>query len=203
MMFGKSRLEAFSDGVIAIIITIMVLELKVPHSGSLEALLPLSPIFFSYVLSFMNIAIYWHNHHHLFQVTKRIDARVMWANTHLLFWLSLLPFTTGWLGENNVALLPAAVYGVNLLAAGAAYSILQSQIIRANGGKNSHLAKAFGKDWKGKAALLIYSVGVGVTYFSPWLACGLYLVVALMWFIPDTRIEQMVVDVEHTTQPKA
>jgi uncharacterized membrane protein len=195
-MFGKSRLEAFSDGVIAIIITIMVLELKVPHDTSVEALVKLAPIFLSYVLSFVNVAIYWHNHHHLYHTVKRVDGGVLWANTHLLFWLSLLPFTTGWMGENHLAKLPVAVYGINLLACGLAYFVLQGQIIRTNGGKNSQLARALGADWKGKIAPVIYVVGIGTSVFSPWTACALYLLVALIWLVPDPRIAKLVADLE-------
>jgi uncharacterized membrane protein len=194
-MFGKTRLEAFSDGVIAIIITIMVLELKVPHDTSPKALINLWPIFLSYVLSFINVAIYWHNHHHMLHVTKHIDGGVLWANTHLLFWLSLVPFTTGFLGENHLETLPVAIYGVNLLMAGVSYFILQGQIIRANGGKQSTLAKALGDDWKGKLAPLIYCVAIASSFFNVWVACGLYLLVALIWLIPDRRIERIVAQI--------
>jgi uncharacterized membrane protein len=195
-MFGKTRTEAFSDGVIAIIITIMVLELKVPHDTTAQALVGLLPIFLSYVLSFANVAIYWHNHHHMFHLAKHVDGGVLWANTHLLFWLSLLPFTTGWLGENHITTLPVAVYGLNLLLAGIAYYILQGQIIRTNGGKASALAKALGSDWKGHGAPLIYCVAIGLSFINVWIACSLYLLVALIWLVPDRRIEKLVAEIK-------
>jgi uncharacterized membrane protein len=185
----KGRLEAFSDGVFAIIITIMVLELKVPHEATLEALFKLLPVFLSYVLSFMFVGIYWNNHHHLLQVTKTVNASVMWANLHLLFWLSLVPFTTGWMGENNFATLPTAVYGGTLFMAGFAYSILQSMILRLHGA-DSALAQVIGADFKGKASVLIYLFAIVVAFWLPWLAGILYLVVAIIWFIPDRRLEK-------------
>jgi uncharacterized membrane protein len=187
---GKTRLEAFSDGVIAIIITIMVLELKVPHETSLHALTERWPIFLSYVLSFANVAIYWHNHHHLLHISKKVNGSVLWANTHLLFWLSLLPFTTGWFGENHIESLPVAVYGLNLLMAGVAYYILSLRLIVANGGPNSELAKAVGDDRKGKIALILYITGIALCYFSPWFGLAVYVAVAFMWMVPDTRIER-------------
>jgi uncharacterized membrane protein len=189
---GKTRLEAFSDGVIAIIITIMVLELKVPHDTSLHALLGLWPIFLSYVLSFANVAIYWHNHHHMLHVTKKISGGVLWANTHLLFWLSLMPFTTGWMGENHIESLTVAVYGFVLLMSGIAYYILQVQIIKVNGGAHSDLAKAIGSDIKGKIAPLVYSAGIGLSFVSPWIGIAIYVAYALVWLVPDRRIERMI-----------
>ena len=184
---SKGRLEAFSDGVIAIILTIMVLELKVPHGNDLAALSPLLPVFLSYVLSFVNIGIYWNNHHHLFQVIKQVDGRVLWANLHLLFWLSLIPFGTGWMGENDFATWPVALYGMVLLFAGGAYFIL-SQALIALHGSDSALATAVGRDFKGRVSLVIYLVAVLLSFFSAWLACGLYVLVAIMWLVPDRRI---------------
>jgi uncharacterized membrane protein len=188
---GKTRLEAFSDGVIAIIITIMVLELKVPHDTSLAALTGLWPIFLSYVLSFANVAIYWHNHHHMLHLAKRVSGGVLWANTHLLFWLSLMPFTTGWMGENHIESLPVAVYGIVLLMSGVAYYILQLQIIRVNGGANSDLARAIGRDLKGRAAPLVYIAGIALSFVNPWLGITIYVLFALVWLIPDRRIERV------------
>ncbi len=187
---GKTRLEAFSDGVIAIIITIMVLELKVPHSAELSALWELSPVFLSYVLSFANIGIYWNNHHHLLHAIKRVSAGILWANLHLLFWLSLLPFTTGWMGENHFATWPVALYGANLLAAAIAYTILVTAIIKTHG-KESDIAKAIGSDFKGKVSLAAYVVAVAMAFYYPWISGALYIAVALMWFVPDRRIERM------------
>lgn len=187
---GKTRLEAFSDGVIAIIITIMVLELKVPHNPELSALWELSPIFLSYVLSFAYVGIYWNNHHHLRHAVKRVSASILWANLHLLFWLSLFPFTTGWMGENHFATWPVVIYGANLLAAAAAYTILVQTIIR-NHGQDSDIAKAIGSDFKGKISLAAYLAAVAVAFFNPWISGGLYTAVALLWFVPDRRIERM------------
>lgn len=187
---GKTRLEAFSDGVIAIIITIMVLELKVPHSAELSALWELSPVFLSYVLSFANIGIYWNNHHHLLHAIKRVSAGILWANLHLLFWLSLLPFTTGWMGENHFATWPVALYGANLLAAAIAYTILVIAIIKTHG-KESDIAKAIGSDFKGEVSLAAYVVAVAMAFYYPWISGALYIAVALMWFVPDRRIERM------------
>ena len=186
----KSRLEAFSDGVIAIIITIMVLELKVPHDPSPQALLELWPVFLSYALSFVNVAIYWQNHHHLLHTAKRVDGRILWANTHLLFWLSLLPFTTGWMGENEFARWPVILYGVDLLACGAAYFILSKEILRKEG-PNSDLAKAVGADRKGQIAPVAYVAAIGLAFVNPLIAGAIYLGVALMWLIPDRRIERV------------
>jgi uncharacterized membrane protein len=185
----KGRTEAFSDGVIAIIITIMVLELKVPHEATLEAVFKLLPIFLSYVLSFLYVGIYWVNHHHLFQVTKRVNSQVMWANIHLLFWLSLIPFTTGWMGENNFANLPTMLYGINLILAAFAYIILQIQILRIHGA-DSALAKAIGTDFKGRLSLGIYLVAIVLAFWLPWVSGLLYGIVSLIWFIPDYRLEQ-------------
>ncbi len=185
----KSRLETFSDGVIAIIITIMVLELKVPHAPDLPALFALWPIFLSYALSFLNVAIYWHNHHHLLHATRQVDGRILWANTNLLFWLSLLPFTTGWMGENHFALWPVVVYGVDLLACGLSYFLLTKQILRKEG-PHSALAKALGRDKKGIIALLCYILAIALAFVHPLIAGALYVAVALMWFVPDSRIER-------------
>ena len=186
----KNRLEAFSDGVLAIIITIMVLELKVPHGVELAALKPVLPVLLSYVLSFIYVGIYWNNHHHLFQSTQRVSGRILWANLHLLFWLSLFPFVTGWVGENHLAATPTAVYGVVLLMAAIAYYVLQRAII-AQQGRESLLATAIGGDWKGKLSPLLYLAAVPLAFVSPWIANGLYVLVALLWLVPDRRIERM------------
>ncbi|MEZ4869916.1 MAG: TMEM175 family protein [Caldilineaceae bacterium] len=187
---SKGRLEAFSDGVLAIIITIMVLELQVPHGTDLAALRPLIPVFVSYVLSFIYLGIYWNNHHHLLQAVRHVNGAVLWANLHLLFWLSLVPFVTAWTGENNFAPLPVALYGIVLLCAAIAYFIL-SRVLVAYHGEDSTLALAIGSDFKGKISLVIYAVAVLFAYFvSAWLAFGLYILVAIMWLIPDRRIEK-------------
>ncbi len=186
---SKGRLEAFSDAVIAIIITIMVLEFKAPHASNLEALKPLIPVFLSYVLSFIYIGIYWNNHHHLLQAVRRINGRIMWANLHLLFWLSLVPFGTAWMGENYFSTYPVAIYGVLLLCAGLAYWILTQSIINFHG-KDSTIAIAIGNDFKGKLSLIIYAVAILLAFVNSWLACGLYILVAVIWFIPDRRIER-------------
>ena len=188
----KGRLEAFSDGVFAIIITIMVLELKVPHGEHFDALLPLWPVFLSYVLSFVYVGIYWNNHHHLFQACDRVSGAVLWANLHLLFWLSLFPFVTGWLGENHFAALPAAVYGIVLLMAAMAYWILQKTLIAAEG-ERSVLRRALGQDWKGKLSPVLYILGIVLTLWSPWLSLALYVAVALLWLVPDRRIERTLI----------
>jgi uncharacterized membrane protein len=185
---GKGRIEAFSDGVIAIIITIMVLEMKVPHGDSLAALFPLVPIFLSYVLSFVYVGIYWNNHHHMLQACRKISGSVLWANLHLLFWLSLFPFATGWMGENHFSAMPSALYGVVLLMAAVAYWVLQQTII-ASEGPGSVLKSAVGGDWKGKLSPLLYLLAIGSTFFVQWLAQAIYLLVALIWLIPDRRIE--------------
>jgi len=184
-----TRLEAFSDGVLAIIITIMVLEMKVPHTVDLAALKPVLPVLLSYVLSFIYIGIYWNNHHHLFQATEQVSGGILWANLHLLFWLSLFPFTTGWMGENGLASTPAAVYGFVLLMAGLAYYILERTII-AKQGRDSLVAQAVGRDWKAKLSLVLYLVAIPLAFVSPWIAGGLYVFSALLWLIPDPRIER-------------
>ena len=185
----KNRLEAFSDGVIAIIITIMVLEMKVPHGTELDDLKPILPVFLSYVLSFIYIGIYWSNHHHLLHATRRVSGGILWANLHLLFWLSLVPFVTGWMGENHFAALPAALYGLVLLLAGVAYLVLQRMIVTRQAGDSS-LASELGRDRKGKLSLALYVVGIGLAFVSPWLAAALYALVAAMWLIPDRRLER-------------
>jgi TMEM175 potassium channel family protein len=187
---GKGRLEAFSDGVIAIIITIMVLEMKAPHGDTLEDLRPLLPVFLSYVLSFLYVGLYWNNHHHMLHTVKTVSGGVLWANLHLLFWLSLFPFTTGWMGENHFASLPAMLYGVVLFMAGLAYYLLQLAIIRVQG-PDSLLKKAIGWDWKGKLSLVLYPIGVLITFRSAWIAQIVYATVALIWFVPDRRIEHV------------
>ncbi len=187
---GKSRLEAFSDGVIAIIITIMVLELKVPHGESIDALEPLIPVFLSYVLSFLYVGIYWNNHHHMLHTCKKVTGPILWANLHLLFWLSLFPFVTGWNGENHFATAPSAIYGVVLLMAALAYWILQINII-ASQGSESLLKKAIGNDWKGKVSPVIYFIAIPTAFWSHWLSQGLYVLVALIWLVPDRRIENV------------
>jgi len=184
----KGRLEAFSDGVIAIIITIMVLEMKVPHGTDLAALAPLVPVFLSYVLSFVYVGIYWNNHHHLFQVVKHVRGSVLWANLHLLFWLSLFPFVTGWMGENHFATVPVVSYGVVLIMAAIAYSILV-RVLLVGHGAGSELALALGSDLKGKVSVVLYAVGIPMAFVNRWVALGCYLVVALTWLVPDRRIE--------------
>ena len=187
---GKGRLEAFSDGVIAIIITIMVLEMKVPHGDDLAALRPLIPVFISYALSFVYIGIYWNNHHHMLHATRKVNGPILWANLHLLFWLSLIPFVTGWMGENHFAEMPVALYGAVLLMAGVAYFILARALIRHEG-MDSAIATALGTDFKGKASVWIYAAAIPLAFVNRWLAFGLYVVVAMMWFIPDRRIERV------------
>jgi uncharacterized membrane protein len=184
---SKGRLEAFSDGVMAILITIMVLELHVPHDPKFSALRPLVPVFLTYALSFVNLGIYWNNHHHLLQATERINSAVLWANLNLLFWLSLFPFATGWMGENHFATVPTAMYGVVLLLAGVAYYILEMAIV-AEHGPDSALARALGRDRKGRLSVLIYAVAIPLAFVNRWIALGLYVVVALMWLIPDRRL---------------
>ena len=185
----KGRLEAFSDGVIAIIITIMVLEMKIPHGNDVSSLKPLIPIFISYVLSFTYIGIYWNNHHHLMQAVEKVNGPILWANMHLLFWLSLTPFVTGWMGENHTAGLPIALYGIVLLFSGLAYYILAQMLIKHHG-KDSALASALGKDFKGKLSLVIYVLGIFLVNYSTWVSLALYFLVAIMWLIPDKRIEE-------------
>jgi uncharacterized membrane protein len=190
---NKNRLEAFSDGVIAILITIMVLELKIPHGADWESLRPLFWKFLTYVLSFIYLAIYWNNHHHMMQATKQINGKILWANMHLLFWLSLVPFTTGWMGENHFAALPTAVYGIVLLAASIAYYLLQNLII-AEEGEDSKLKKAIGSDVKGKISPLFYVAAIGLAFVNQWISEALYVFVALMWLVPDRRIESKLHD---------
>jgi uncharacterized membrane protein len=185
---SKGRLEAFSDGVIAILITIMVLELRVPLSPKVSALRPLVPVFLTYVLSFVNLGIYWNNHHHLLQATERINGRILWANLNLLFWLSLFPFVTGWMGENHFATVPTALYGIVGLLAGVAYYVLEMSIV-ADHGRDSALARAVGTDRKGRLSVVIYLVAIPLAFVNHWIALGLYVVVAIMWFVPDRRIE--------------
>jgi uncharacterized membrane protein len=186
---GTGRLEAFSDGVLAIIITIMVLEMKVPHETDMAGLRPLLPVFLSYVLSFIYLGIYWNNHHHMLHITERVSGGVLWANLHLLFWLSLVPFVTGWMGENNFAAVPTALYGGVLLMAAIAYFILQRMIL-AEQGEGSLLAEAVGDDFKGKLSPLLYLIAIALAFSWPWMACAIYGIVALMWLIPDRRIER-------------
>lgn len=185
---GKGRLEAFSDGVIAIIITIMVLELKVPHGESIEALLPLMPVFFSYILSFVYIGIYWNNHHHMLHATHHISAGNLWANLHLLFWLSLVPFATGWMGENHFSAGPTALYGVILFMSSVAYWMLQYSIICA-ASDNAVIKNAIGRDLKGKLSMVLYALSIAMAFYAPILSQVIYVLVALMWLVPDRRIE--------------
>jgi len=188
---GKGRLEAFSDGVIAIIITIMVLELKVPRGSDLASLAPLLPVFLSYVLSFIYVGIYWNNHHHMLQAAHKVSGSVLWANLHLLFWLSLFPFATAWMGENHFSALPTAGYGIVLLMAAIAYWVLQQRIIAVEG-RDSLLARATGNDFKGRLSPLFYIAGIGLAFVQPWLSCMLYVLVALVWLVPDRRIESRI-----------
>jgi uncharacterized membrane protein len=187
----KGRLEAFSDGVIAVIITIMVLELKVPHGTELAALRPLIPVFLSYVLSFMYVGIYWNNHHHMLQACQKVNGRVLWANLHLLFWMSLVPVVTGWMGENQRATTPVALYGLVLLFTGIAYTILSRALITLNG-TDSRLGMALGRDDKGKISLLLYALAIGLAFVRTWIALAVYATVALMWIAPDPRIEKRI-----------
>jgi uncharacterized membrane protein len=199
---GKGRLEAFSDGVLAIIITIMVLEMKVPHSGDLASLKPVFPVFLSYLLSFIYIGIYWNNHHHMLHAAQHINGTVMWANMHLLFWLSLVPFASGWMGENHFTTWPVALYGFVLFMNAIAYYILAQKLIALHG-KNSTLAKAIGKDTKGIISLVIYLTAIIVAFINSWISLLLYAVVAIIWFIPDKRIESKLVeheDIVHENQ---
>jgi uncharacterized membrane protein len=184
----KERLTAFSDGVVAIIITIMVLELKVPHGADWSALAGLAPVFASYVLSFIYVGIYWNNHHHMLHATERVNGKILWANLHLLFWLSLVPFVTGWMGENHFAPLPTALYGVVMLAAGIAYLLLELAIV-AHHGAQSRLRSAVGKEVKGRISLVLYAAAIPLAFVNQWISTALYVVVALMWFVPDPRIE--------------
>lgn len=188
---GKGRMEAFSDGVLAVIITVMVLEMKVPHAADLAALAPVLPVFLVYVLSFIYLAIYWNNHHHLLHAVERVSGPAMWANLHLLFWLSLIPFVTGWMGENHYAALPTAVYGVVLLAAALAWQPLQRALIAANGGAQSKLARAVRRDFKGKLSVVFYAAAIGLAFVNQWIADALYVLVAILWLVPDRRIERV------------
>jgi uncharacterized membrane protein len=198
----KDRLEAFSDGVIAIIITIMVLEFKLPHgnaahpSNDIHALIPLLPVFLSYVLSFIYVGIYWNNHHHMIYAVSSINGKVLWANLNLLFWLSLVPFVTGWMGESHFSMWPVFAYGCVLLMNSVAYFILARLLVK-QAGPDSALARAMGKDWKGKLSTIIYAVAIAVSPYCSWVSLGLYWVVAVIWFIPDTRIEKKVADKAH------
>ena len=185
---SKDRLQAFSDGVIAILITIMVLDLHIPQGSTLRALQPVVPVLLTYVLSFVNLGIYWNNHHHLLHATRKVTGGVLWANLHLLFWLSLIPFATGWMGENHFHSLPTAAYGIVLLLAALAYYILQSTIVAAQG-RDSEMASAIGKDLKGKLSPVVYAVAIPAAFLNRWIAVGLYVIVALMWLVPDRRFE--------------
>jgi uncharacterized membrane protein len=189
----KGRLEAFSDGVIAIIITIMVLELKVPHGADLAALRPLLPVFLCYTLSFVFLGIYWNNHHHMLQAARHVDGGILWANMHLLFWLSLIPFGTSWMGENHFASWPVAVYGILLLMAGCAYFLLSKMLI-ARHGADSALARALGDDLKGKLSLGLYLLAIVLAFPLPLVACGVYVLVAILWLVPDSRIEKVLAE---------
>jgi len=187
---SKGRLEAFSDGVIAIIITIMVLELKVPHGRALGALAPLVPVFLSYVLSFVHVGIYWNNHHHMLHAARTVNSPILWANLHLLFWLSLIPFVTGWMGENDFAETPVAGYGMVMLMSGVAYYIL-AQVLIAHHGKDSPLAAAIGRDVKGIVSVALYVAGIALSFVHSWIALAVYVSVAIMWLVPDRRIERV------------
>jgi uncharacterized membrane protein len=190
---GKGRLEAFSDGVIAIIITIMVLEMKVPHGNTPEALVPLLPVFFSYVLSFVNIGIYWNNHHHMLHAVHKVTGTVLWTNIHLLFWLSLFPFATAWMGENHFSTWPVALYGFVSMMAGIAYYSLAHCLINIHG-KDSVIAKALGKDRKGILSVIFYMTGIALSFLNSWLGFSMYVLVAAIWFLPDSRIEKKITE---------
>ena len=189
---NKTRLEAFSDAVIAIIMTVMVLELRIPQGADLEALKPLLPVFLAYVLSFIYLGIYWNNHHHMLQATRKVNGKVLWANLHLLFWLSLIPFVTGWMGENNFEPLPTAVYGCILLLAGFSYTILQNKLVHHTDGENSVLGLAIGHDLKGKLSLVAYLLAIPLAFVNEHISHVIYVLVAMMWFIPDRRIERSI-----------
>lgn len=191
-MITKGRLEAFSDGVIAIIITIMVLELEIPHSENIKALLTLVPVFISYVLSFIYIGIYWNNHHHMLHAVKSVNGKILWANLHLLFWLSLIPFVTAWMGENHFGKWPVILYGIVLIFNAIAYTILERALV-SHHGKDSLIAKALGKDWKGKLSMLIYATAIGASFLYSEIGLILYFVVAIIWLLPDTRIEKLLI----------
>jgi uncharacterized membrane protein len=187
---NKARLEAFSDGVIAVIITIMVLEMKVPHETDLSALAPVLPVFLVYVLSFIYVGIYWNNHHHMFHAVHHVTGATLWANLHLLFWLSLVPFVTGWMGENHFERLPVAAYGVVLLCSALSYTIL-TRVLLASHGKDSLLAKALGRDFKGWVSIALYVLAIAVAFVQPWISCGVYALVAAIWLSPDPRFEKL------------
>ena len=189
---NKTRLEAFSDAVIAILMTIMVLELKIPHGDSFEALKPLLPVFLAYLLSFIYLGIYWNNHHHMLQATRKVNGKVLWANMHLLFWLSLVPFATGWMGENHFAPLPTAIYGCILLLCAISYTVLQKAIVNHDNHENELLAAAVGRDLKGKISLVCYVAAIPLAFVNQWIAGSLYVFVALVWLVPDRRIEQKI-----------
>jgi len=189
---NKTRLEAFSDAVIAIIMTVMVLELKIPHGADLDALKPLLPVLLAYILSFIYLGIYWNNHHHMLQATRTVNGKVLWANLHLLFWLSLVPFATGWMGENHFEPLPTAVYGVVLLFAGLSYTILQNKLVHHSKGENSTLGEAVGNDLKGKLSLVAYILAIPLAFVNEHISHVIYALVAMMWFIPDRRIEKKI-----------
>jgi uncharacterized membrane protein len=189
---NKTRLEAFSDAVIAIVMTIMVLELKIPHGADLDALKPLFPVFLAYILSFVYLGIYWNNHHHMLQATRTVNGKVLWANLLLLFWLSLIPFATGWMGENHFAPLPTAVYGAVLFMCAVSYTVLQSKLTRHSAGENALLAEAVGSDIKGKISLALYVIAIGLAFVQQNISHFIYLLVALIWFIPDRRIERRI-----------
>lgn len=197
---NKTRLEAFSDGVLAIIITIMVLELKIPHGADWKGLEPVVPVFLSYLMSYVYIGIYWNNHHHMLHTVQKVNGGILWANLHLLFWLSLVPVTTGWMGDNLLATYPTALYGVVLLMAAIAYFILQNVIIRGQG-PGSILARAVGRDRKGKLSVCLYSAAVAVAFYHPLVADAIYALVAVMWLIPDRRIEHILLGNEKTGNP--
>lgn len=190
---NKGRLEAFSDGVLAIIITIMVLEIKVPEGGDFASLKSLFPVFISYVLSFIYIGIYWNSHHHILHGVTKVNGKIQWANLHLLFWMSLVPFTTGWMGENHFSSATLALYGFSLLMSGIAYVILQNVIV-ANEGENSLIKKAIGKGYKGKLSIILYTLGIIFSFYIRWVSGAIYILVALMWFIPDRRIEKVLAE---------
>jgi len=198
----KGRMEAFSDGVIAILITIMVLELPVPHGASLDDVTPLAPIFLSYILGFVNLAIWWNNHHHLLQAVHHVNGRILWSNLFLLFWLSLLPWTTAWMGENHFASLPVAALGADLVLAGFAYNLLVRALV-AHEGRRSTIAEAIGRDGKGYFSLLAYGLAIPVAFVAPWVSVGLYVAVAAVWFVPDLRIERRIADRGHDHEANA
>ena len=189
---NKTRLEAFSDGVFAILITILVLELRIPHGDDLSALGPLLPVFLTYILSFIYLGIYWNNHHHMLQAAHHVNGKIMWANLHLLFWLSLVPFTTGWMGENHFAPLPTALYGIVMFGSAISYTVLQSFIIANHKDEDRGLAKAVGNDLKGKVSILLYATAIALAFVNQWISDAIYVSVAAIWFIPDRRIERRI-----------